>query len=113
MWSRLQLFFGIQAATFSVGLTSSQSKACLALASGFLLGGYVFLLFVDDDRYRRAARVGMEQAGCHAEFLVPIVGEGKVYESPTRATWVLVVILALDVVLYVLRAMMKAAPLAE
>ena len=104
MWSRLQLFFAIQAATLSLGLThSDQLTACLALATGIVLALSILDVFIEDDMFRRAARVAMQVTAEHTELMVPIVGVGDVYHHPTMTIKLMWLVIAVDAVVYVVR----------
>ncbi len=112
MWSRLQLFFAIQVATLSVGaIHKTQATACVALAVGIVLALRVLELFIEDDKIRRAARVAMEAAADLAELNVPIVGGGGGHHHPTITIRVMWLIVAADVVLYIVRLKYTTAPL--
>ena len=102
MWGRLPLFFATQAATLSVGLTADRRlTACVAVAAGLVFGLWVFDLFIEDDKFRCAARTAMEEMADHVDLKVPIVGMDHTYFHPAVTRRILFAILLFDVGLYV------------
>jgi hypothetical protein len=77
MWGRLTLFFAIEAATLGVGTTSdSRGRAALVLLAGLVFTGWVLCLFQVDNKFRIAARKGMEELA--GSLQVAIVAPGRV-----------------------------------
>jgi hypothetical protein len=104
MWERLPLFIVLQAGLVFGVTTEYRFTGCLAIGFALFFGTGVLELFLQDDKFRRAARAAMEAAADQPGLKVPIVGAGAVYRHPDLTRPLLALVIFTDIVCYVLRS---------